>query len=393
MPKSPPILTRVALLSLSMLFAAPSAAQAPTRRFLDETELFVRLWNRDPEGGYQVLLDAIVYGVGSSQDALRIDVRQGRSTLATTRCGFDAIDGDAGRLACRTDEAHRLTATGDVTVDLVYVDDVAETTSVIRTLHLSVRGYPYWVRNDDRGRPLMGTMHQIDGSDLLGTAFAWMENPSLHQMQTDEPQRMQFFTWFSGSYSDYDAVLRCRVGDVRIPDRTLSVANSQDFGVDERLSPTSDTRRVGWYRTRYEVGDLWWGPRIPMPSSGTGWNPSSVVFLGEHPGLWSCDVRSEGNVLRTFRFDVDADGRVASHPVESGPGAPGMLFGLHLIDVRLPSPSARDAAIDPVRIRAGWHYGTPWSVPAAVADMLSALPAASGSSAPTSTGRGSSRRR
>lgn len=369
---------------------SPVEAQG-TRRYLDETELNVRLWNRDPEGGYQVLVDAIVYGVGSSQDAIRVDVRQGRGTLVSTRCGFDAIDGDAGQLICRTDEAHRLSATGEVLIDLVYVDDVAETSTVMRSLRVNVRAYPYWVRNDERDRPIMGAMHQIDGSDLLGTAFAYMTNPGLRQTEANDPQSLQLFTAFSGTYEGYDAVLRCRVGEERIPDRDISVYNYDDFGVDERVSSTADTRHVGWYRTRYEMRDLWWGTRISIPPSGTGYDTTNVVFLGDHPGLWSCDVRSNGAVLRTFRFQVGADGLVAAHGVESGPGAPGMLGGLHLVDVRLPSPSARDTAIDPAAIRAGWQYGTPWSVPAAVAEMLAALPAASGSSLPTAAGRGGGR--
>lgn len=367
----------------------------PAAHYLDETMLNVRLWNADPEGGYQVLVDAIVYGVGSSQDAIRVDVKQGSNTLVSTRCGFDGRDGDAGRLICRTDEARRLRATGNLTIDLVYLDDVAETSAVMRTLRVNVRGYPYWVRNDDRGRPIMGTMHQIDGADLQGTAFAYMMQPSLQQTEANEHQQIQFFTAFSGSPSGYSAVLRCRVGDQRIEDREISVSSFNDFGVDERLDPTSDIRRVGWHRTRYEIRDLWWGTRIPMPSSGSGYDTANVVFLGDHPGRWSCDVRSDGAVLRTFRFEVDAQGRIAAHPVESGPGAPRMLNGLHLVDVRIPSPSPRDASFDPAPIRAGWHYGTPWSVPASVAEMLGALPAASGSSAPTAArgGRGGRARR
>lgn len=381
------LLSLVAL-ALALVLPRATAHAQPAAHYLDESEVYLRLFNPDAEGGYLVLLDAIVYGVGSRQDAIRVDVRQGRSTLVSTRCNFVELDGDAGRLECRSDEGHRLRATGEVFVDMVYLDDVAESSAVMRTFRLNVRGYPYWVRDDDRGHHVMGTMYQLDGSDLLGTAFAWMEHPSLHQSATDETQRVYLFSAFSGTYDGYSAVLRCRVGDERIPDRTLSVRDYHDFGVDERLSPTSDTRHVGWYRTRFEVSDLWWGPRLPMPASGSGYDPTNLVFLGDHPGAWSCDVRSDGAVLRTFRFVVDADGRIAAHAIEAAPGAPRMLNGLHLVDVRLPSPSTHDVAIDPAAIRAGWQHGTPWLVPAAVAEMLGALPAASGSSAPSSARAG-----
>lgn len=390
---APHVITVLAL-ALGAAQLGATRAEAQARRFFDETELDVHLWNRDAEGGYVVDVNGYVYGVGSSQDAIRVDVRAGTRALVSTRCGFDALDGDTGRLRCRTDGERRLTQTGAITVDLVYVDDVAETTTTIRTLNLTVRGYPYWVRNDDRGRPVMGTMYQIDGSDLLGSAFAYMTRPGLRQTEANEAQNLQLFTAFSGSYDGYDAVLRCRVGEERVADRRISTRNYADFSVEERVDSTSDTRRVGWYRTRYDVEDLWWGTRIPLPASGSGYDTTNIVFLGDHPGLWSCDVRSSGATLRTFRFEVDASGYVVAHAVESAPGFPGMLNGLHVVDVRIPSPSPRDAAFDPAPIRAGFQYGTPWGAPSAVAEMLAALPAAMGSSAPTAArgGRGRGRR-
>ncbi len=386
------------LVGLSMLVvlmvglqASSAAAQAPAHYF-DETTLHVRVWNSDPESGYVVRVDGIVYGVGNRQDAIRLDVKQGGRTLVSTRCGFDAIDGDAGRLECSTDSAHLLTATGEIVVEAVYLDDVAETSAVMRTLRVNVRGYPYWVRSDG-SRQIMGTMYQLDASDLLGTAFAYMEHPRMQQTNPDEPQRLSFYTAFSGRYEGFDVMLRCRVGEERIDDLTVSLNPYATVEVDERLDPNSEIRHVGWYRARLEVERLWWGPRIA--SNGTGYDPSNLVFLGEHPGLWSCDVRSEGAVLRTFRFVVDADGRVASHPVEGAQGMPGMLNGLHVVDVRLPAASPRDVAIDPAAIRAGMQYGTPWPAPAAVSEMLAALPAATGSSLPTAVrgGAGARRRR
>lgn len=373
--------------------ALVAEAQTAPVRMVDETELYVRLWTPSPEGGYQVRVDSIVYGVGSDQDAIRLDVRQGSRALTSVRCPFDARDEDAGRLRCETSSDTRLTATGDITVDMVYVDDVAESTEVIRTLNLRVNAYPYWVRSDG-SRQIMGSMYQIDGSDQLGTAFAYMEHPSLQQTEANESQRITFYTSFSGSYSGRSAALRCMVDGQRIPDRRVSWSSYADYGADERLDPTSDTRHVGWYRSRIQIEDLWWGPRIPLPASGSGYNTAETQFLGEHPGLWSCDLRSEGNVLRTFRFQVDAAGRVAAHAEESGAGAMRVLPGLHLIDVRLPTPNAIDAAVDPAAIRRASQYGRAWTSGAAVAEMLGALPAASGSSAPTATrgGGGGGRR-
>jgi hypothetical protein len=142
------------------------------------------------------------------------------------------------------------------------------------------------------------------------------------------------------------------------------------------------------------MNGLWWGPNVPGASAGWSGPP---VFLGDHPGLWSCDMRSEGVVLRTFRFQVDAQGQIVAHAAETAPGMPRMIDGLHMVDVRFPATNPRDAFFDPAAIRAGYQYGIPWSSPAAVAEMLGALPAAAGSSAPTGRagggGGGGARRR
>ncbi len=368
----------------------PSTAGAQARpRMLDESELYLRLWTPSPEGGYVVRLDATVYGITSDQDAIRLDVKQGTRTIATTRCRYSARDGDAGQLRnCETDSGAPLTATGDLRIDVVYLDDVAETSEVLRTLNVTVNAYPYWVRNDG-SRQIMGARYQIDGSDQLGTAFVYQENASLTQTEAHEPQAIYFYTTFSGSFSGGGSpVFRCTVNGERIPDRRTSWSSFAEYDVEERVSPTADTRRVGWYRARIHVQDLWWGTRIPLPASGSGYNTAETQFLGDHPGLWSCDFRRDGQVLRTFRFTADAQGRIAPHAEETSASPLRLLSSVHLVDVRIPNPSPIDAAVDPAAIRRASQYGRAWSAPDAVREMLAALPPASGSVAPTRVGGG-----
>lgn len=372
------------------LLGAPSAgAQAAPRRMVDEAELYVRLYTASPEGGYLLRVDTVVYGVGSHQDAIRLDVRQGSRTLSSTRCPFDGVDGDAGLLRCES--GGELTATGDVSVDLVFVDDAMDATEVIRTMALRVLAYPYWVRTDGR-RQVMGTQYQIDGGDQLGTAFVYMSHPSLQQTGTDETQRLVFYTTISGSPGESSApVLRCTVGEERLPDVTTDLASFAELDVDEWTAPSAEIRHVHWYRARITADGLWWGPRLSM-QDGTGYDTSRITFLGDHPGAWSCDLRSEGRVWRTFRFTVDASGRVVPHAEQTAPTGLRLVPGLSLVDVRFPSSSTIDQAVDPAAIRRGAQYGHPWADAASVHDMLAALPPASGSSAPTG-GRASTPRR
>ena len=388
----------VVLAVWAVLVAWGGAAQAqppaaPRQRMFDETELYVRLWTQNPEsGGYVFRLNGVVYNVGSQQDAIRVDLKQRGRVFSTVRCPFVEMDGDAGRIECESPGG--LTATGDVAVDLVYVDDQTESTEVIRSMNLRVNAYPYWVRTDGR-RQIMGTQYQIDGSDLLGSVFAYMEHPSLVQTATDQPQQMSFYAGFSGFFDggEVNPVLRCTAGGQRIPDREVSWSARQEYDTSEWTSPTGEIRRIGWYRARISVQSLWWGTRLPMPESGSGYDPTNLVFLGEHPGEWSCDLRQAGRVYRTFRFTVDARGRVVTHAEHQGPSGMRVIPGLTLIDVRFPSPPPIDQAFDPAAIRRGSQYGRPWSAADAVRDMLAGLPAANGSSAPSGGGGGGRRGR
>ena len=370
------------LTSLGVAAAVWSGAQSASAQAFSEATLQVRLFNPDAEGGYRVRVNGEFFGLANPHDRVRVSVKQGSRVLATQLCTVDDRNGSYAHLACDTDQAARITATGAVTIELAYENDMDDTTTVVRTVNANVRGYPYWVR-DDGARHVMGTMYQLDASSLVGSAFAYMSN-------RDDTPRVQLFTAFAGTYEGFDSTLRCRVGEERIPDIEVSTLAFGEVEVDEWTSPSADRRHVAWYRARLEMNGLWWGPSVPGASAGWSGPP---VFLGDHPGLWSCDMRSEGVVLRTFRFEVDGQGQIVAHPVESGPGMPRLIERLHVVDVRFPASNPRDAFFEPAAIRASYQYGVPWPVPAAVSEMLAALPAANGSSAPSAAAGGGARRR
>lgn len=357
----------------------PTPVEAQT---LNESTLHVRLYTPDPEnGGYAVRIAAEVRDLASRQDRLRIDVKQGSRTVVSQVCAPNELAPRMGRFECTTGDSGLITTTGAVTIEIQYMNDVAETTTLLRSLNVNVRGYPYWVHDDDRGRPVIGTQYQIDAGSLVGTAFAYMH-------QDDDQRSLQLFTAFAGTYEGFDSTLRCRVGEERIRDVAVSTSAFAEVEVEEWTSSQATRRRVAWYRARLDMMSLWWGPRVEGASAGWEGEP---VFLGEHPGLWSCDMRSDGAVLRTFRFMVDAQGNVVAHGLEASPATPRMIERLHVIDVRFPVASPRDAFFDPAAIRAGFQYGTPWADPSAVSEMLAALPPANGTSAPTARGGGAAR--
>ncbi len=378
----------LALAALVTSIARPAGAQqtapgAAPVRMVDETELNVQLWTPSPSGGYVFRIRGTVYGVGSNQDALRITVKQGDRTLVEARCPLNNFDSDthAAALRCETASDHLLTATGDVSVELVYDDDNTSTRELIRTLNLHVNRYPYWTGNQGN-RPVIGGRYQISGDDLLGTAFVYRNSPSVHQTEAHAEQNVSFYTAFSGFYNAGSVqTLRCSVDGQRLQgDIRGSLRSYADFNVDEWTAQNAEQRHLGWYRARFNAQNLWWGPRVPFPSNHSGYNTANTTFLGEHPGQWSCELRVDGNTLRTFLFTVTPDGVVAPHAEQQGLTGMRLLNGVSIVDVRLPNPDAVDAIVNPAAIRAASQYGRPWANPDAVREMLGALPPAVGSS-------------
>lgn len=380
----------LALATSATALALPAAAQdagtAPARvHMIDETELQVRLWTPSPEGGYVFRINATVYGVNSDQDAVHVQFKQGNRTLAQVRCPLNRFDSDnhASALECQTSPEALLTATGNVSVDLVYEDDQTNQREVIRTLNLRVNRYPYWVGNRNN-RPVVGGRYQISGDDMLGTAFVYRRHPNLRQTEAHEEQGLTFYTAYSGTWrSGNVTTLRCSVNGTRLPsDVRGSMDSFADFDVDEWPGQSAPQRHLTWYRARFSTQNLWWGRRVPFPSSHAGYNTENTMFLAEHPGNWSCDLRVDGTTQRTFNFVVTPDGMVAPHPEQQTASALRLLNGVSLVDVRLPNPDPVDAVVNPAAIRAGAQYGHRWENAASVRDMLAALPPAVGSSEP-----------
>ncbi len=367
--------------------AQSTPANAPVVRVLDETETYLRLWTPQPSGGYEVRLNTIVYGVTGRADATRMDIKQGGRVLLSQRCAFGDRDGTAARLACETPDSNLLSATGELTIELHYIDDENDRTELLRTFVVQARRYPDWIRGDGRRITEWGGRYQLLMHDAIGTAWVWHENPGSRQTEALEPQHLRFFTAFAGNAdrtrgSVYS--LRCTVNGTRIPDVALERGAINDLTEVSERPNMQDTRTVRWYRTNFTAQTLWWGRRVNIPANGTGYNTANHTFLGEHQGAWSCDVRMDGQVLRTFIFSVGADGKVAQHAEQTGAQSYRQLGGLSLIDARIPNPSPGDEYIDPAAIRASFQFGQPRRQAAGSAAALTSLPAAAvGNANPT----------
>jgi len=388
-----------ALGALLMLVPHTAAAQDP--RYLDETDMQVRLHSvpgANDQGAYQVVVEATVYNRIGASDAIRMDVKVGNRVVATARCEFGGArdnDGGAGALDCTTPEGTDITAVGPVRVDLTYLDDQDGSATLLRTLNLRVVRYWSW-EGMNGNRPTHRAHFQLDGSDFMGVAYAYHISPNADYNRGRD--QIKFYFWTSSGRSGSrnlpadlnNASMRCTVDGARLHDLQVGTQTSgSEFEEDNRVYTNhapqdGDVEHWSWNRVELMAYGLYWGTHADAVTANINSepDPNRSLIMGDHPGAWVCGLRSSGRVVREFRFTVGADGRIVQHAELVGPGAMHVVPGVVMVDTRFGNPEDFDFVFNPAAIRASAPFGRPWTHPEAVRDMLAALPAAVGTADP-----------
>jgi hypothetical protein len=370
-----------------VVVAAVSTAALAGRggRFLDDTSVIPYLQSRTDgmtsKSAYKVNLVGTVVGPKDSfksQDIVRLDWKQNGKTLASVRCplGIDASQTTA-EFKCEQDEA-KLTAAGKVQAEVYYVDDRAGKTELLSKLNLEVGRYYNWSGMDGK-KPKHEIRFQLIGDGLLGTTFLWMSPAGVYR--DHGPPKLRFFTWLrrDNDKTIANSVLRCSVGGKTLSEDAqaypLSGLGTPNIEVGDRQyvkGPPDNETLYRWERVHL-VADLYWGPRKNNYA-----NPEKMIWVGEHPGDWSCAWRWDGKALREFTFTVDAKGSIKPHAEQATFNLPPNTF---FIETRFSKP-VWDTSFNPAAIKAAAAFGRPWSNPASLKTMFSALPPAKGTSVP-----------
>ena len=361
------------LVSISLLAAATATAAAAPKlplaseqtppKFIDVTNLAVD--GAGSDAGYRPRINTTVYGVTSDADAVRFDVMQNGKTLFSQRCPLEVSQKEKGKaiVQCVFD-GKPLTAAGELTARLVYIDDKAEAEYLLRDFKLKVETYTFVGRKS----------YQVAQDDNLGQAYIW-------QRQTgDRYTDYQLYGYFwAATDQSFRGKLRCSVGGTKLDD--IDVGTDTGKVVVEALDNASgEERRLKWTQMKLMFDRILFGTRDEyakhrnMPVAEL----KDSRFLGDNPGDWTCDLRKDGAVVRTFRFQVNDQGRIAPHPAQSAPGAPMLRPDVVMIDVRLPGKNTYDLRVRGNAIKAAMAYGMPWPKDDSVKEMLAAAPADSG---------------
>jgi hypothetical protein len=360
----------ISLVSISLIAAvAPTAEAGPALplaseqtppRFVDVTQLVVDGLSSD--AGYRPRINTTVHGVTSDADAVRFEVLQKGKVLASQRCRLESVDKGRGIVQC-TFDGPPLKATGDLTAQLIYIDDQAEKEYLLRAFALKAQAFTFVGR----------TGYQILQDDTLGQAYVW-------QRQTGSRFEDYALYAYFGTATDqtFSGKLRCTAAGAKV--RDIDVSTDTGKVVVEALDDASgEDRRYKWNQMTLRFDGFSFGQRdevIKFRDSGGDYKDH--LFLGDHPGDWVCDLRKDGAVVRTFRFHVNEQGRIDPHPAQSVAGAPLLRPGVVMVDVRLPATNTFDLRVRGAAIKGSMAYGLPWPKQDSLKEMLGAAPADSG---------------
>lgn len=348
----------------------PPASKLEPPRFIDEpmTELF--LLNR--LGGYVFTIRSTFHGPSSDSDALRIDLVHEGKTIASQRCPLGSTLRKTGIPFQCDYEGKPVKAVGELTANLIYIDDQAEKDYLLRQFHVTVGLFP-WMKERH---------YQILQDDMLGTAFLTHQTESpIYEGQGDHELVFQY--WTTARHREAP-VLRCTVDGKRIPDeRTSGVGVGGPIEVD--MLAGKEKRVYSWSSSGFTPSRLLWGTFEEVKET-RGWstwdhakaNAEGYHFLADHPGSWTCDARVEGQAIRQFTFQVNEKGRVLPSAAQSAPGFPLLPPGVVHVEMRIPAKGHGETRFRPQAIRKSMRYGMPWPVHPAFEAFKKSLPPASG---------------
>ncbi len=147
--------------------------------------------------------------------------------------------------------------------------------------------------------------------------------------------------------------IRCFVDGERV--NFKNKGNISTAPVRSEVGVKAHHSKPGEYISFYEHG-------INMPFGRSDQKDLSELNLADYPGQWECQLRSNVETIRTFRWTVGSDGYPVEHPEQKN-GNINLFHGAYLIDMEIPEGgSSLDVRLAPMP-EAGVFYGIPWSTP------------------------------
>jgi hypothetical protein len=326
----------------------------------EESENGARVWR-----GYSVAAHYRVFGTVARGSAMLSVFKQGGREVGRVRCEGTANDVSndpawAGMtFECR-DYAQRLRVVGALTVETTLINGQTDAQTPLRTHTLEVREVAqagvsptHYVSRHQEALSGWISWHSVTGNAYsVNGYFSGVTVPS-------NAPTMALILPVAGTSDTVTAIegarLRCtRNGQpVTLPDgdEISDARGARSVRLSQSLSNGSGGS------TQVGLGFHQLALRLPFTFGAT--TERSATNLTQNPGRWQCDLRSNGEVVRTFAFTAGADGLPVAHAEQSS----GLYLGprASLVDITIPAAGASNERTAPAEVRAGGFYGRAWT--------------------------------
>ena len=330
--------------------------------------------------GWYLRVNLKVFGEYPNRSAFKVIVSKGGKEIATTRCETGIYHNTNGAL----DESFMVTGdcwkketatkeVGEFDVKILTVDGETDTEKQVRTYKINVRTVNRVRSGQEAG--LAPPQYYIDRHDEAAVSWIFLRPREYYtyldwRNGSDRNGANQVEFYFNLSPSEVGKALPLSYMRCSVNGKRLSMPGPVDFSDQailksersyvvihqDRIAPkyqrgTEYRDEIG-FRTIKLLAPLTWGGKQNR------WEPR--VALDDNPGNWECNLMNNGEVWRTWRFNVGPNGRPSLHPEQNG--NINLSYNSFLVDMEIPpAGSALDGRL--AGASTSFFYGQAWRSP------------------------------
>ena len=292
------------------------------------------------DGGFSLKCELRIHGSVPARSALKLVVKQDGDEVATIRNEMLVYNPDPARrelgapvahaYRCGQEDKQIIQGTGEFEIDVYVIDGSSLEENFAKTYTIDVQTVQragggtlegnipaqdapeYFVSR--HGEVLSSVIH------LIRPGFTSFESKNPETNQNDNGIEIIYnVSGPSDKQPGSEAFFRCSVDDKPITlgkDGRKRADQATSRSMREIVAIHSDRNAMKYRNIAYQE-EISFRQRVisvPLTFGAEDKRAFGLTALEDHPGEWSCSLVQNGKTIRTFRWEVSADGPIVPHP-------------------------------------------------------------------------------